>query len=151
MASLDQEDQAIGYVWLRRIHWLSIDAEGWDPLILEGARELLRTQRVDLLEFEYHSKGLWAAALPAGERRDLKSALTQLHEFGYSCLWQGDKGGLAEASGSSWCDEYEIRSHSNLVCSWREDLKSVLRTLDCTSQAADTVRRGCGGGGRGKH
>ena len=37
---------------IQRIHWLSIDAEGWDALILEGTAALLESQRVDLLEFE---------------------------------------------------------------------------------------------------
>ena len=37
---------------LSHIHWLSIDAEGWDALILEGASSLLSVRGVDLLEFE---------------------------------------------------------------------------------------------------
>lgn len=111
---------------LERIHWLSIDAEGWDPLILEGTRRLFAEKRVDLVEFEYHHKGLWDATRPVGERRDLKAALSALATHGYQCFWQGDKGALARASGGAWCDSFEFRAHSNLVCSCRTELVEAL-------------------------
>ena len=119
---------------LERIDWLSVDAEGWDPLILEGSSGLLKARRVDLLEFEYHSKGLWAEKLPVAERRDLKATLATLSASGYACFWQGDKGGLAEAGANRWCDGFEFRGHSNLVCSHREDVIGALRALDYTAR-----------------
>ena len=39
---------------LAAIHWLTIDAEGWDALIIEGARTMIEQRRIALLEFEYH-------------------------------------------------------------------------------------------------
>ena len=36
---------------MHRINWLSVDAEGLDALVLEGASRLLREKRVDLVEF----------------------------------------------------------------------------------------------------
>ena len=120
---------------IETIGWLSIDAEGWDALILEGARALLSQRRVGLVEFEYHSKGMWAAALPAADRRDLKTALSWLHDAGYTCFWQGDGGDLAQASGAKWCDVFEWRGHSNLVCSHLPRVVDALRAWDCTTAA----------------
>ena len=115
---------------LRRIDWLSIDAEGWDALILEGSAALLSSRSVELLEFEYHHKGLWDESLPPGERRNLKSVLATLHASGYACFWQVDKGSLAEANGARWCESFEFRAHSNMVCAHREPLVRALRGLD---------------------
>lgn len=41
---------------LHRIHMLLVDAEGWDALVVEGARGLLTERRVDILQFEYGGK-----------------------------------------------------------------------------------------------
>ena len=119
-----------------RIDWLSIDAEGWDALILEGAASLLAARRVEILEFEYHSKGMWAATMPLTDRRDLKRVLSMLHGHGYTCFWQGDDGQLAQASGGAWCNSFEWRGHSNLVCAHRADLIEALRAYDCSSTSA---------------
>ena len=72
-------------------------------MILEGARALLAAHKVDVLEFEYHSKGMWSDFRPPSDRRDLKAVLRWLHEAGYTCFWQGDSGALAQASGAAWC------------------------------------------------
>jgi len=132
---------------LRRIHWLSIDAEGWDALIVEGARQLLEARRVDVLEFEYHSKGMWAASRAAADRRDLKAVLHSLDAAGYTCFWQGDSGALAQASGAAWCDAFEIRVHSNLVCSHVPAIVDALRAVDCAATSPtdndESRRRHC--------
>jgi FkbM family methyltransferase len=115
---------------LERISWLSIDTEGWDALVLEGASGMIERKRVDLLEFEYHSKGLWAADQPPCDRRDLKGALERLSRRGYTCFWQGDRGTLAQATGEGWCDEFEWRGHSNLVCAHGSRIVGRLRSLE---------------------
>ena len=118
---------------LSRIHWLSVDAEGWDALILEGSSGLLSARRVDLLEFEYHKVGMWASSRPPSDRRDLRVTLNQLASYGYTCFWQGDGvGAIAQASAERWCDSFEWRGHSNLVCSHLPELVSALRVLDKT-------------------
>lgn len=47
----------------RVIDVCTVDAEGHDPLVLEGMSAALRDKRVTLLEFEYHSKGFWSPKL----------------------------------------------------------------------------------------
>lgn len=116
---------------LPHIHWLSIDAEGWDALILEGSSSLLASRSVDLLEFEYHSKGMWAGGLPSADRRDLQAALRRLTDHGYTCFWQGDRAGsIAQASAERWCDSFEWRGHSNLVCSHLAQLVNALKSME---------------------
>jgi len=44
---------------VRRIHFMKIDAEGYDLHVLEGAQELLGGERIDLFAFEFASG--WAA------------------------------------------------------------------------------------------
>jgi hypothetical protein len=44
---------------LQRLFMLKIDTEGFDPLVLRGARKTLAGHKVDLLLFEYNSGGVW--------------------------------------------------------------------------------------------
>ena len=108
------------------ISLLTIDAEGADPLILEGARDLLRRQRVRVLEFEYH--GLWP------HDRTLRATLAFLEGHLYRCYWQGAFGSApgdrAAPAGSGhlpalaragarddvWCGAFGVKMWSNLVC-----------------------------------
>lgn len=91
-----------------RIAWLSLDAEGWDPLIIDGATRMLRERRVDLLEFEYAPVG-WALTMGAAETKSIRLAgerldtlLEWLHtECGYTCFWQGGRSLSAWAGGKA--------------------------------------------------
>jgi len=125
---------------LHVIDWLSIDAEGWDALVLQGGRSMLSQRRIHLLEFEYHSKGMWAASQPPADRRDLAVVLRDLNAFGYTCFWQGDGGGLAQASGAAWCPSFEWRGHSNLVCSHLDRIIDALRVQDCSAALSSASR-----------
>ena len=111
---------------LGRIDLLSVDVEGQDALVIEGALGLLRRKAIDVLEFEYIGRGFWRSDKGA-DQRQLSSTLATLQRHGYDCYWQGESGSLARASGQYWCDEFAFRLRSNLVCSHRED---ILRTLD---------------------
>ena len=95
---------------------LSIDAEGQDALVIEGARRLLSTRRVAVLEFEFIARGFWRADRHQDQRK-LAPVLRGLETFGYHCFWQGENGRLAPASGPHWCDAFQFRMRSNLVCS----------------------------------
>jgi hypothetical protein len=109
-----------------RIDLLSIDAEGQDALVLEGAAELLRRRAVGVLEFEYIMRGYWRAD-KGRDQRLLADVLARLETFGYACYWQGESGQLAHASGAYWCEAFAFRLRANLVCAHRPD---VLRILD---------------------
>lgn len=125
------------------IHWLSVDAEGWDALILEGASGLLSGKHIDILEFEYHSKGMWATKQPEADRRNLKDTLKSLQSNGYTCFWQGaERGALAEASGGRWCDSFEFREHSNLMCSHLEPLVVALRHMEAAQRSSQKLSKG---------
>ncbi len=122
---------------VRRIHELTIDAEGWDALVLEGAERLLSRRAVDLLEFEYNDRGKWSIGLR--DRRYLKRVLAQLHGLGYGCFWQAGLNrtdrtplGIARANGpDGWCEQLaaERPFWSNLVCSWQPAVLATLHRL----------------------
>ena len=61
---------------LDRIHFLKIDAEGFDLDVLEGAQALLSAQKVDLFMFEFASA--WA-----GNKRSLWEAVEYLEPLPY--------------------------------------------------------------------
>lgn len=44
---------------IHHISLLSVDAEGHDALVIEGARNLFIKRRVDIVEFEYIARGFW--------------------------------------------------------------------------------------------
>ncbi|KAG2426931.1 hypothetical protein HXX76_012717 [Chlamydomonas incerta] len=85
---------------------LKIDAEGFDPTVMAGAYHLLRSHRVGLLTFEYHSE--WNRS--GGK---LRLCLDYLEELGYSCYFDGPR--LVKLSGC-WHHELEIDRCSNVVC-----------------------------------
>lgn len=116
-------DQQMAELDVHRVHLLTIDTEGHDAIVLRGADGALKAQRIDVLEFEYHGVGKW-------RERSLRDTLEYLDVYGYRCFWQGNalvQGALAPASGPHWCDAFEFKSHSNLVCAYRAD---VLEALD---------------------
>ena len=94
---------------------LSVDVEGQDALVLEGATELLRAKAVAVLEFEFIGRGFWRP--DHQDQRLLRDVLRKLESHGYHCFWQGESGTLAPASGPYWCDTFQFRIRSNLVCS----------------------------------
>lgn len=119
---------------LHHISFLSIDTEGSDGLVLQGTRRLLERRRVDVLEFEYHMR----AKVP------LKESVSDLWGLGYECFWQGNSGALAPASGANWCDSFEFRYWSNLVCAQTPAILEVLRRLAKEGLDSPNSRRGKG-------
>lgn len=114
---------------------LSVDAEGQDALILEGARGLLAARRVAVLEFEYIGRGFWRRDHP--QRRRLPRVVDALHGWGFRCFWQGESGRLAPLSGRYWCDQFEFRARSNIVCSHLPRVLRAFHSLAGTSPEAD--------------
>ena len=113
---------------LRHLYQLSIDAEGWDAVILEGARGLLRSRAISLVEFEFSArKGFWSAAAGA-DQRTLEHTLLWLGSFGYSCFWIVPDG-LARASPPCWQPAFEQTRWSNLLCAHEPKILRRLETL----------------------
>lgn len=109
---------------LRQIHFVSIDTEGHDALVLEGLKETLARGAIDVLEFEFNTNlGSWNAR--SSIRRSLRGTLAQLEEYAYSCFWQGSNGCIAPASGECWQNGFERVGWSNLICAARPRSRSA--------------------------
>jgi len=117
------------------VYHVSIDVEGYEPLVLDGMRDTLRQKRVSLLEFEVSDKGFWAPykrATRYSERRDLGKIIEGLASMGYTCFWQAnDK--LVPMSGTCWRSEFEVQRSSgwnhwsNVLCAHELPVLQVLR------------------------
>ena len=81
--------------------------------------------QVSVLEFEFIMRGFWRPERGVDQRR-LRPVLDSLEARGYRCFWQGESGRLAAASGPYWCDSFQFKTRSNLVCSHRPDVLKVL-------------------------
>jgi Methyltransferase FkbM domain len=64
-----------------QIDILQIDTEGFDALVLKGARQLLEKGLVRLLIFEYHGKDPW----PQYPLKDIVDSMKPL----YDCFFEG--------------------------------------------------------------
>ena len=109
-------------------HYVAVDAEGWDALVIEGMDEALEHKRVDILTFEYHGLGFWNddPAENFGQGKTLAATLRRLQAFGYACFWQGEDDTLPPASPPCWRADFEFRGWSNLVCTHRVDYARAL-------------------------
>ena len=65
-----------------RIFTLKIDAQGHEPFVLEGAREILRRSRVHLISLEWWPAGIQKQGVADGG----KAALASLYEAGAECF-----------------------------------------------------------------
>ena len=112
---------------VQHAHFVSIDTEGEDPLVLRGMAATLASKRVDVVEFEYNRK--WKATLRSP--RPLGPVVEWLRGLGYTCFWQGNKGALAQLSAPCYVEETRNRfgfARSNAVCSHRQDVVSAMRS-----------------------
>ena len=92
---------------------LAIDTEGFDGLVLRGARTTLGSSDAPgLLEFEYHAAGPW------GEMR-LEQTISELDAFGYDCYWM--QGPLIPLTCFDWARFADAHDWSNVVCARRAD------------------------------
>ena len=111
---------------IERAHFVSIDTEGEDSLVLRGMARSLAEKRVDVLEFEYSRK--WKLVL--GSTKPLSPVIEWLRELGYLCFWQGNAGHLAQVSAPCFREDNYHRfgfTRSNVVCSHRPDILRVFR------------------------
>ena len=112
------------------VHLLDIDAEGHDPLILEGMSGLLESGATDLVEFEYNAAGAWTAG------RSLEGTLAWLRTHSYQCWWQSANGCISPASAPCWRPSFEWRGHSNLVCAHEGDTPYYRALVSLSNECA---------------
>ena len=104
----------------RIVDVLSIDTEGHDALVLQGAMQGIQKRRFRVIEFEYHGIGLW-------RNTSLNDTLIALKRHKYSCYWQGNNGILSRARTS--CN-YEFKKWSNLVCAHEKRILNIFEHLE---------------------
>lgn len=130
---------------VHRVHYLSIDTEGSDMLVLSGLQRSLARGVVDVLEFE--------VSPPMNE---FKTRLHELHSWGYACWWMGGAlammagpsavgrrqthaqllrtGCLSLATGACWRDSFLIpqkNGFSNMLCARSAEMLARLRADTC--------------------
>ena len=131
------------------VHWLAVDTEGFDALVLEGAQYMFNAHRIHIVEFEYNTVGYWHPRFE--DKRELMKTLEGMRNAGYGaldsrctvlrpsicllhpmpraeCFWQGNDGRLARAGSPVWCGVVKVR-WSNLVCSCVPAIVAVLGAL----------------------
>mmetsp|Transcript_33710 Transcript_33710/g.88642 ORF Transcript_33710/g.88642 Transcript_33710/m.88642 type:complete len:302 (-) Transcript_33710:475-1380(-) len=109
------------------VHYVSIDTEGEDPLVMKGMADSLKAHRVDVLEFEYNRR--WKVVMQ--NPRPVGPFVEWMHTLGYTCFWQGNNGALAQMTSPCYVEETRTRfgfARSNAVCSYREDIVAAFRS-----------------------
>jgi len=105
---------------LTQVDVLKIDAEGFDPLVLDGAYSVLAKDGVRVLMFEYHGLGVWKS------RASLQVVVERLDVYGWDCYLDGAPE-LTRLT-RCWTSSLEFRWWSNVVCFKRD-----------SSDLADTI------------
>eukprot|EP00747_Dinoflagellata_sp_TGD_P084510 gnl/TRDRNA2_/TRDRNA2_162539_c1_seq3.p1 gnl/TRDRNA2_/TRDRNA2_162539_c1~~gnl/TRDRNA2_/TRDRNA2_162539_c1_seq3.p1 ORF type:complete len:160 (-),score=14.65 gnl/TRDRNA2_/TRDRNA2_162539_c1_seq3:642-1121(-) len=92
------------------IHVLKIDAEGFNPLVLQGAQRLLSRRRVKFIVFEFLP--YWNLA---GHGVTLQDATSRLYAQGYLCFFMTAKA-LIPISGQWWLGHYNLNVSIDVFC-----------------------------------
>jgi hypothetical protein len=104
----------------QKIDLLKIDAEGADPLVLQGANKLLSQGQIRMLIFENHEIGAWKTT-------SLLQVIESLNNKGYICYMLG-KTGTARLT-DCWSSVFDVKFWSNVLCVHRRE-KSLRLFLD---------------------
>lgn len=117
---------------VRAIDVLFVDAEGFDPAMLRGARGMLEGGRVAVLAFEVNSLGLWLAgdsvnAIVGWLDRGAGMDCFQMQRETFT-----PKGRAVKLTG---CEAPEEKAWSNVLCVRRED-RAMLAVLDARAMQA---------------
>ena len=91
------------------IDYLSIDTEGHDWRVLEGAHHTLRYY-TKYVEFEYHAVGVWS-------QTNLSQAIEFMASLQYVCYWAGhEQLWRITDCGSRMYDSSDFKAWSNVAC-----------------------------------
>ena len=109
-----------------RINILSIDVEGFDCDVLDGASNQVLS-RVEYIEFEYNYMGSWA-------NTHLYDLIQTLNSISFTCYWAGV--GLLWRITNCWQSYFDLKIWSNIACVNRElvpDLADIMEKKFQTS------------------
>jgi len=107
----------------RPINILSVDVEGFDyDVLLGGMNNTL--PRVEYLEFEYNWMGSW-------KNQELKDAVNQLDQQGFTCFWAGSRGRLWQITGC-FMETFEVKHWSNVACVNRDRVPDLAVQMEET-------------------
>ena len=102
------------------IHFLSIDAEGFDFEIIQGGQEIL--SRVEYLEFEYNWVGPW-------KTKSLSEGIEYLnHNYDFTCYFAGN--GMLWRITDCFLDYYELHFWSNICCVNRHHVVELAKSME---------------------
>ena len=101
---------------LDRVYQVTIDAEGWDGLVLEGMRRALRAKRVDLVEFEYNAASWRRSSSQLRHPRTLGGTVAWLRALGYTCHMLAGAHGTWPISGECWRESMDEQGWANVLC-----------------------------------
>jgi hypothetical protein len=117
----------------------TVDAEGHDPLVLEGMSAALRDKRVTLLEFEYHSKGFWSPK--HRESRTLQQVTAMLDQMGYRCYLEGSPSVYLPLTQGCWRPTFERHKWSNVFCTHHDKVRAIIDAKAWEAFNRRTARR----------
>jgi len=116
---------------LDAVDLLAVDTEGYDPMVIVGATNLLSRRRIRVLEFEYSKAGVW----PLHHLRDLT---TKLDGLGMECFVESTCGRTYRIT-RCWSGALRpenMHAVSNVVCALRSEWEVLGYLRD---RAADTL------------
>jgi hypothetical protein len=108
---------------------LKIDTEGFDLGVLDGAKDALKRNQVNVILFEYNT--FWPA-----ERRGeppLKAIVEDLADYGYVC-WLEGKNSMIRLT-QCWSDTLAKKQWSNIYCASVQRVPAIVQALDSYSLA----------------
>lgn len=111
-------DMIVKKLGLEKVDVLTIDTEGHDPAVIEGASKTLESVRY--LQFEIHRdlKGKpWS-------KTKLKDVVAKLDQKGFDCYWAGSNGKLLSMN-HCWTDHMDMqkkKAWGNAACVKRDDV-----------------------------
>ena len=124
------------------VYSMSVNVDGFDPLILEGMRRSLEYKAVAIVDFGVSRGGYWTTHEKHkryNDRRELGDVITRMAGFGYTCFWRSAIDALP-ISGDCWRKGYEhIRKNSRVLCAHEP---SVVQQL--MKHAANEYRKRAG-------
>ena len=108
---------------------LKMDAQGFDPLLLQGAEATLQAQRPAIVQFKYGYSHAWGQAT-------LHDTVHQMSQFGYVCYLDGSPTMLRLTG--CWHPSYEYKMWGQAVCARAVDA-ALIQALDSLSFQAQTA------------